>query len=189
MKKILILIMLFPVLLSSQYSKKEIKQKEKWIEKLQLRVVNRGVDINKTFVFFVDKDLSESTGEKIAEIAFGGGDDENWDYIISEFENAMFLNGLDVGSYSFNEIEKGSKNNALVEGNLNVNGDYLFEFDRSGGDYRKIFIKDVDNKFKVVATILFRNKLSRIGGITGTYALTKRILIEHILEEFIKSCK
>ena len=48
---------------------------------------------------------------------------------------------------------------------------------------------NTDNKFKVVATILFRNKLSRIGGITGTYALTKRILIEHILEEFIKSCK
>ena len=45
------------------------------------------------------------------------------------------------------------------------------------------------NKFNNIENHFLNNKLSRMGGIAGTYALTKRILIEHILEEFIKSCK
>ena len=51
---LLAITIMFPVLLSAQYSKKELKKKEKWLTKLELRIVNRGVDLNDTFVFYVD---------------------------------------------------------------------------------------------------------------------------------------
>ena len=100
LKRIFLIMIMFPVVLSAQYSKKELKKKEKWLKKLELRVVNRGVDLNDTFVFFVDRELSKTAAEKIANLLFEGKT-ENWDFIISEFENAMFVAGLDVGTYEF----------------------------------------------------------------------------------------
>ena len=180
MKKIFILLLL-PALLSAQYSKRELKQKEKWVDNLELRIINRGVDFSETFVFYVDRELNETAAEKIAELAFGSRD-ANWDFIISEFENAMFLNGLDVGDYEFKEIEKGSGNNALKSGNLIVNGRYLFEFDKAIEKYVKIAVKDTEDNNKTVATIMFNNNVK-----ITTKALNQTILIEHILEEFVKS--
>ena len=110
--------------------------------------------------------------------------DENWDYIISEFENAMFLNGLDVGTYEFKEIEKGSQNNARKSGNLIVNGRYLFEFDRAIERSVKIAVKDVSNNFKTAATISFRNNIG-----LGNFMIKETIIVEHIIKEFIKSNK
>ena len=52
LKKIVLIMIMFPIVLSAQYSKKELKKKEKWLKKLELRIVNRGVDLNETFVFF-----------------------------------------------------------------------------------------------------------------------------------------
>ena len=158
LKRIFLIMIMFPVVLSAQYSKKELKKKEKWLKKLELRVVNRGVDLNDTFVFFVDRELSKTAAEKIANLIFDGKT-ENWDFIISEFENAMFVAGLDVGTYEFKEIEKGSKNNARVSGNLIVNGRYLFEFDRAIETYVKIAVKDVSNNMKTAATISFKNRI------------------------------
>ena len=180
-KRILLLLIIFPVLLTAQYSKKELKKKEKWLKKLELRIVNRGVDLNETFVFFVDRELSETAAEKIANLVIGGYN-ENWDFVISEFENAMFVAGLDVGTYEFKEIEKGSKNNAAIAGNLIVNGRYLFEFDRAIERYVKIAIKDVSNNMKTVATISFRNNIG-----LGNYMIRETIIIEHVISEFIKS--
>ena len=120
--------------------------------------------------------------EKIANLAFGTRS-ENWDYIISEFENAMFVAGLDVGTYEFNEIEKGSQNNAKKSGNLIVNGRYLFEFDRAIERYVKIAIKDVSNNFKTAATISFKNYIG------GSSMLRETIIVEHVIQEFIKSNK
>ena len=173
---------MFPVFLSAQYSKKELKKKEKWLTKLELRIVNRGVDLNDTFVFYVDRQLNSTAAEKIANLAFGTRS-ENWDYIISEFENAMFVAGLDVGTYEFNEIEKGSQNNAKKSGNLIVNGRYLFEFDRAIERYVKIAIKDVSNNFKTAATISFKNYIG------GSSMLRETIIVEHVIKEFIKSNK
>jgi hypothetical protein len=195
MKKLLLFFTIIPFVLNAQYTKRELKQKEKWVDRLELRIVNRGVDFGETFVFYVERELSESTGEKIAEIIFNRTDDIDWDFVISEFENAMFLKGLDVGSYELKEIEKGSKNNSLKAGNLIVNGRYLFEFDSGLGNsrkstMRKISVKDVENKLKVVATIVFRNIVSKVAvGRAGTFTLNQTILIEHIIEEFIKSGK
>jgi len=180
-KRILLLLIIFPVLLTAQYSKKELKKKEKWLKKLELRIVNRGVDLNETFVFFVDRELSETAAEKIANLVIGGYN-ENWDFVISEFENAMFVAGLDVGTYEFKEIEKGSKNNAAIAGNLIVNGRYLFEFDRAIERYVKVAIKDVSNNMKTVATISFRNNIG-----LGNYMIRETIIIEHVISEFIKS--
>ena len=182
LKRILLaIIIMLPTLLSAQYSKKELKKKEKWLKKLELRVVNRGVDLNETFVFFVDQELSETAAEKIANLVFDGKN-ENWDFIISEFENAMFVAGLDVGTYEFKEIQKGSKNNAAIAGNLIVNGRYLFEFDRAIERYVKIAVKDVSNNMKTVATISFRNNIG-----LGNFMIRETIIIEHIISEFIKS--
>ena len=46
LNKIILILIMFPIVLSAQYSKRELKKKEKWLKKLELRVVNRGVDIN-----------------------------------------------------------------------------------------------------------------------------------------------
>ena len=54
-KIVILALMIFPIVASAQYSKKEIKKKEKWLKKLELRVVNRGVDLNDTFVFLLIK--------------------------------------------------------------------------------------------------------------------------------------
>ena len=151
------------------------------MKKLELRIVNRGVDLNETFVFFVDRELSETAAEKIANLVIGGYN-ENWDFVIYEFENAMFVAGLDVGTYEFKEIEKGSKNNAAIAGNLIVNGRYLFEFDRAIERYVKVAIKDVSNNMKTVATISFRNNIG-----LGNYMIRETIIIEHVISEFIKS--
>ena len=183
-KIILVVLILLPLgTILAQYSKKELKKKDKWVKKLELRIVNRGVDLNETFVFFVDRELSETAAEKIANLVFDGTN-ENWDYIISEFENAMFVSGLDVGTYEFKEIEKGSKNNAALSGNLIVNGRYLFEFDRAIERYVKIAIKDVSNNMKTVATISFRNNIGAFN-----YMIRETIIIEHVINEFIKSNK
>jgi hypothetical protein len=181
-KIVFLALMIFPIVASAQYSKKEIKKKEKWLKKLELRVVNRGVDLNDTFVFFVDQELSETAAEKIANLVFDGKN-ENWDFIISEFENAMFVAGLDVGTYEFKKIEKGSKNNAAISGNLIVNGRYLFEFDRAIERYVKISVKDVSNNMKTVATISFKSYI----GLSSM--LRETIIIEHVISEFIKSNK
>ena len=180
LKRIFLIMIMFPVVLSAQYSKKELKKKEKWLKKLELRVVNRGVDLNDTFVFFVDRELSKTAAEKIANLLFEGKT-ENWDFIISEFENAMFVAGLDVGTYEFKEIQKGSKNNAAIAGNLIVNGRYLFEFDRAIERYVKIGIKDVSNNMKTVATISFKSKIGL------NFMIRETIIIEHVISEFIKS--
>ena len=95
----------------------------------------------------------------------------------------MFVAGLDVGTYEFNEIEKGSQNNAKKSGNLIVNGRYLFEFDRAIERYVKIAIKDVSNNFKTAATISFRSMI-------GTNSMLREtIIVEHVIQEFIKSNK
>ena len=195
MKKLLLIFILMPFILNAQYTKRELKQKDKWVDRLGLRIVNRGIDFGETFVFYVKRELSQSSGEKITELIFNRTDDIDWDFVISDFENAMFLKGLDVGSYEFKEIVEGSKNNSLKEGNLIVNGRYLFEFDSARGNskkstMRKISIKDVENKLKVVATIVFRDVVSKVKfGSAATFTLNHAILIEHIIEEFIKSGK
>ena len=182
MKKLFLIAMLLPITINAQYTKQEIKKFEKWKKKLELRVVNRGLELNETFVFYVDRKLNSTAAEKIANLAFGAKE-ENWDYVISEFENAMFLNGLDVGTYEFKEIEKGSKNNAKKSGNLIVNGRYLFEFDRAVNDYIKVSVKDVQNNFKTSATLSWKRNL---GGINGGQGFST-IIIEHVVKEFIKS--
>ena len=58
LKRILFVLIMFPLISSAQYSKKELKKKEKWLKKLELRIVNRGVDLNDTFVFYVDRQLN-----------------------------------------------------------------------------------------------------------------------------------
>jgi len=168
--------------MSKKDLRKEIKDNREKYSFLDLENDNLWkVDFSETFVFYVDRELNETAAEKIAELAFGSKD-ANWDFIISEFENAMFLNGLDVGDYEFKEIEKGSSNNALKSGNLIVNGRYLFEFDKAIEKYVKIAVKDTEDNNKTVATIMFNNNVN-----ITTKALNQTILIEHILEEFVKS--
>tara|TARA_B100000767_G_C19505080_1_gene425927 strand:+ start:94 stop:645 length:552 start_codon:yes stop_codon:yes gene_type:complete len=181
MKKLLLLLFI-PTLLTAQYSKRELKQKDKWLKKLELRIINRGVDFTKTFVFYVDKQEDVTAAERIAVLALKSGYERNWEFVTTEFENAMFYKGIETGTYQFKQVDKGSRNNMLTADNMIVNGEYLFEFSKNVGTYAKISVKDVENNFKTVATIQFRNNLGLL-----KYALNQTILIEHIVGEFINS--
>lgn len=183
MKKLLLILIFIPTFLSAQYTKKELKKAEKWIQKLELRIINRGVDLNETFVFYVKRQEDESLGERIFEFA-AGMQDIDWDGVFLKFENAMFLKGLDVGTYEFKEVAKGTSNNARTSGNMIVNGRYIFEFVLGNPKYHNIRVQDTENGNKTVATIQFREATSAL----GTSVLYREILVEHIIEEFIKAC-
>ena len=89
MKKIFLIVMLLPITINAQYSKQEIKKFEKWKKKLELRVVNRGVDLNETFVFYVDRKLNSTAAEKIANLAFGASE-ENWTILYQNLKMQCF---------------------------------------------------------------------------------------------------
>ena len=51
MKKILVLLLIVPVIGLSQYTKKELKK----LDKMELKIVNRGLDLNSTFVVYSEE--------------------------------------------------------------------------------------------------------------------------------------
>ena len=79
MKNILFLLLLIPVISFSQFSKKELKK----FKKMDLKIVNRGLDLNATFVAY-----SDQTTQGLIDLV-----EDSWD-------TAMFSQGLEVGDYS-----------------------------------------------------------------------------------------
>ena len=98
MKKILFLLFFIPVLSFSQYSKKELKK----IKKMELKIVNRGLDLKETFVPYCIKKNN-----------FMGTVESSW-------AEAMFTLGLDVGDYSSSSST------------VNFNGRYVFDSNAFG---------------------------------------------------------
>ena len=99
MKNILFLLLLIPVISFSQYSKKELKK----LKKMELKIVNRGLDLDATFVPYY----------RVRESGDGWNTETGWG-------EAMFTLGLDVGDYSSSKTA------------LTFNGRYIFDSNTYG---------------------------------------------------------
>tara|TARA_B110000908_G_scaffold165711_1_gene215627 strand:- start:1921 stop:2358 length:438 start_codon:yes stop_codon:yes gene_type:complete len=77
MKKLTLIFLFISIASYSQYSKKELKK----FNKMDLKIINRGLDLNATFVVYY-KYTSQV------------------DLVEDSWETAMFSKGLDVGDYS-----------------------------------------------------------------------------------------
>lgn len=88
MKKIIVILLLVPFFGFAQYSKKQLRK----IKKLELKVVNKGLDLKETFVVY-HKTFSSY---------------EN------DWESALFSAGLDVGDYFDKKNVKDTNNREMI---------------------------------------------------------------------------
>ncbi len=157
MKKLLFLLFFIPVLSFSQYSKKELKK----LKKMELKIVNRGLDLKETFVPYCIKKNN-----------FMGTVESSW-------AEAMFTLGLDVGDYSSQKQIKDSNNRETeLSRTVTFNGRYVFDSNAFG----VIKILDLYNDNKIVATIRYKGSLNYGAG--GNDLYFKK---EYVIKELIKS--
>lgn len=124
MKKIIVIILLVPFFGFAQYSKKQLRK----IKKLELKVVNKGLDLKETFVVY-HKTFSSY---------------EN------DWESALFSAGLDVGDYFDKKNVKDTNNREMIlYDEVIFRGRYVFDI----SPYTRITIKDLKNDNKIVALI------------------------------------
>ena len=136
MKNILFLLLLIPVISFSQYSKKELKK----LKKMELKIVNRGLDLNASFVPY-------SNG------TYPSGAQWNNE---SDWVDAMFTLGLEVGDYSQERQVKDANNREMnLSNSLIFNGRYVFDT----STHKQIKIQDLNNNNKIVATITYKGNL------------------------------
>ena len=160
MKKLLLLFLLISVISFSQYSKKELKK----LKKMELKIVNRGLDLDATFVPYY----------RVRESGDGWNTETNWG-------EAMFALGLDVGDYSQERQVKDANNREMnLSNSLIFNGRYVFD----SNTYRVIKIQDLQDDNKIVATIKYKGSLN-------WHTLGKDISyrMEYVIRELIKSNK
>lgn len=162
MKKILFLFLLVPVISYSQYTKKQLRK----LKKMELKIVNRGLDLNATFVPYCTRisDDQFDTGSTI---------ELHW-------EEALFSLGLDVGDYSEQKKYKDGNNREVnLSSAVIFKGRYIFDANNKG----LIKIQDLNNNNKTVAIIKFK-------GIVG-YDLLKSNSYkrEYLISQLIKSNK
>ena len=130
MKKLLLLLLFIPLVSYTQYSKKELRK----LKKVNLNIVNRGLDLNATFVVYSNSE-----------------DEDYWKYNNNQWEAAMFSKGLDVGDYTYQRQVKDANNREMTLSNsITFNGRYIFDTSSS-----VLSIKDLQNNNKIVATITF----------------------------------
>jgi len=124
MKKIIVILLLVPFFGFAQYSKKQLRK----IKKLELKVVNKGLDLKETFVVY-HKTFSSY---------------EN------DWESALFSAGLDVGDYFDKKNVKDTNNREMIlYDEVIFRGRYVFDI----SPYTRITIKDLKNDNKIVALI------------------------------------
>ncbi len=137
MKKIFTLILLLSLIIplnaqNRKADKKAAKEEQKaieWLNQRNLKIVNRGLDFNKTFVVFSREPVIK-----------GGLLEDRLEY----WKSKLFETGFEVGEWF--EDESG----------LNIQGDYLFELIKGQGLFGyTIKISDVNNNNKLVADIRF----------------------------------
>lgn len=163
MKKLLYLFLLVPVISYSQLTKKQLKK----LKKMELKIVNKGLDLNATFVPYSTavSDTNPNIGSEI---------EANWGA-------AIFALGLDVGDYSEQRRSKDGNNREVNLSTAVVfNGRYIFSHGDSSG---VIKIQDLNNNNKTVATIKYKGVVSVNLFKDNSY---KR---EYVISELIKSNK
>ena len=160
MKKLLLLLLIAPVMGFSQYTKKELKK----LEKMELKIVNRGLDLDATFVVY-----SEQSSQDLVDLV-----EDSW-------ETAMFSKGLNVGDYySENSVVDGNNREIQVSSSNYFNGRYIFDT----STYGQIKIQDLENNNKLVATITYKRDLS--WGVGFNPLIWKK---EYVIEKLIESNK
>jgi len=160
MKNILFLLLLIPVISFSQFSKKELKK----FKKMDLKIVNRGLDLNATFVAYSE----QSTQGYI-------------DLVEDSWETAMFSQGLEVGDYSEQRQVKDANNREMnLSGSLIFNGRYVFDT----STHKQIKIQDLNNNNKIVATITYKGSLG--WGMGNNPLIRKK---EYVIYKLIESNK
>jgi len=158
MKKLLLLLLIVPVIGLSQYTKKELKK----LDKMELKIVNRGLDLNSTFVVY-----SEESSQQLIDLV-----EDSW-------ETAMFSKGLDVGDYYEESQVKDTNNREMALSNsITFNGRYVFDTSTRG----QIKIQDLENNNKLVAYITYKRDLS--WGVGFNPLIWKK---EYVIEELMKS--
>ena len=158
MKNILFLLLLIPVISFSQYSKKELKK----LKKMELKIVNRGLDLNASFVPY-------SNG------TYPSGAQWNNE---SDWVDAMFTLGLEVGDYSQERQVKDANNREMnLSNSLIFNGRYVFDVTNYDNFKGVIKIQDLNNNNKIVATISYRRDIRT------------SLKMEYVIRELIKSNK
>jgi hypothetical protein len=147
-----------PVIGLSQYTKKELKK----LDKMELKIVNRGLDLNSTFVVY-----SEESSQQLIDLV-----EDSW-------ETAMFSKGLDVGDYYEESQVKDTNNREMALSNsITFNGRYVFDTSTRG----QIKIQDLENNNKLVASITYKRDLS--WGVGFNPLIWKK---EYVIEELMKS--
>ena len=162
MKKILFLFLFIPVISYSQYTKKQLKK----LKKMELEIVNRGLDLDATFVPYY-KARYTSEGQLV-----GKSVEPRW-------AEAMFKLGLNVGDYSSQSQAKDANNREMsLSNSLIFNGRYVFDCNT----YNVIKIQDLQNNNKIVATIKYKKYLNQSN---PKHSYKK----DYVIRELIKSNK
>lgn len=157
MNKLLLLLLIAPTVSFSQYTKKQLKQ----LEKMELKIFNRGLDLSETFVV-----LSEQSSQKLTDIV-----EDSW-------EVALFSKGLDVGDYySENKMVDGNNREINVASSLYFNGRYILDTSTP----RQIKIFDLNNNNKLVASITYKRDLN-FGAGFNPLIWKKEYVIEKLIE-------
>ena len=172
MRKYIILTLLFFV--SFSYAQKLTKWEKKQIEKLELKIINRGLDMNSIIVPYYRRNDGGSFAKKA----------EDW------WEEDLFEAGFEVGgSYNDKAVIKDTENREmLLYKEIEFKGRYVFDFKSEGKDFfldsppdNVIKIYDLANNNKLVCTIKFKANV-----IMSELSIDKK-LRKYILEELKKS--
>jgi len=158
MKKLLLLLLIAPMFGFSQYTKKQLKK----LEKMNIKIVNRGLDLDAAFVAY----SNESSQDLV-------------DLVEDSWETAMFSKGLNVGDYySENSVVDGNNREIEVSSSNYFNGRYIFDATTHG----QIKIQDLENNNKLVATITYKGSLG--WGVGFIPLIWKK---EYVIEKLIES--
>jgi len=155
MRKYIILTLLFFV--SFSYAQKLTKWEKKQIDKMQLKIINRGLDMNSIIVPYYSRN-NQYMFKLYSE--FTKDAEDMW-------EEDLFEAGFEVGgSYNDKAVIKDTENREmLLYKEVEFKGRYVFEFESVGRDFlgslpdNVIKIYDLANNNKLVCTIKFKANL------------------------------
>jgi len=157
MNKLLLLLLIAPTVSFSQYTKKQLKK----LEKMELKVINRGLDLSETFVVY-----TKETSQNLVDLV-----EDSW-------ELALFSKGLKVGDYySEKSVIDGNNRELNVSSTLYFNGRYLFNIETHG----QIKILDLENNNQIVAYITYKKDLNWGAGF-NPLTWKKEYVIEKLIE-------
>ena len=152
-----------PFIINAQFSKKE----QKMIKKAEIKIINRGLDLNAAFVPYYEK-WYNSFAEKYM---YGNRYMDAW-------TDTLFEAGLEVGEFYEKSTVKDSENREMIMlGQVMFKGRYNFEISSKGAK-NTIKITDLQNNNKMVASISWELSSSY-----GKNSFIRQYLIEELIRK------